>query len=297
MRWLQLVVQGISDDKVPWAECVIPLTMGTEDVAVSLAKCLLAIWQWNIKVQGQDVCPPAPTALNIGQFMTWEEVLENVDKSLWFEAYSRALQRVGEAVHGQQWQWPRGKAQEVGVSPLVRAFWEETGIELTTSCTKLCWELPLRGTFKRGERGAVPHAITFMDDVAVCIPSLDAWDQFVWPPGAAMPWATTEVEQYGYHCSHTIDLGPVMPANQFGVTDEEGTYLCVVQALVFEGSILVYNPPRDKVEWVPANAIANDLSWAEERSAVALVNFAPRVPLRGSSHCKAWGPPPRELAR
>ena len=121
-RLLQLVVQGISDDEVPWFELIIPLMVGTEGAAVSLAKCLLIVWRWSIKVQGWDVCPPTLTALNIGQFMTWEEVLENVDDSLWFMAYSCALQRVGEATHGRRWQWPRGKAPEVGVSTLVRAF-------------------------------------------------------------------------------------------------------------------------------------------------------------------------------
>ena len=97
-RWLQLVVQGISDGEGPWYKLIIPLMVGTKGTALSLAKCLLTIWQWSIKVQGQDVCPRALTALNIGQFMTWEEVLENVDNSLWFAAYSCALQRVGEAV-------------------------------------------------------------------------------------------------------------------------------------------------------------------------------------------------------
>ena len=48
--WLQLAVQGIPDDEVPWAKCVIPLTVGTEDAAVSLAKHLLAVWRWSIKV-------------------------------------------------------------------------------------------------------------------------------------------------------------------------------------------------------------------------------------------------------
>ena len=66
-------------------------------MALSLVKSLLTIWQWSIKVQGQDVCLPTPMALNIGQFMTWEEVLENVDNSLWFAAYSHTLQRVREA--------------------------------------------------------------------------------------------------------------------------------------------------------------------------------------------------------
>ena len=187
-------------------------------------------------------------ALNIRQFMTREEVLEGVDNFLWFAAYSHALQRVREAMCGQQWEWPVGKAPEVGVSSLVRAFWEETGIELATSCTKLCWELPPRGVFRRRERGTVAHVITFVDDVAMRIPSLNAWDHFVLPPGAAMPQATMEVEQYGYcHC-HAIDLGPIMPVTQFKVTDKAGTYLCVVRALVFKGSILVYNPSRDEVE-------------------------------------------------
>ena len=127
-----------------------------------------------------------------------------------------------------------GEAPEVGVSPLVHAFWEETGIELAASCVKLCWELPLRGVFRRRERGLVAYAITFVDDVAMHVPSLDAWDQFVWPLAVAMPWATMEAEQYGYHCGQAMDLRPVMPVTQFRVTDEVGTYLCAVRALVFE---------------------------------------------------------------
>ena len=70
----------------------------------------------------------------------------------------------------------------------------------------------------------------------------------------------------------------MMPAMEFRVTDEEGAYLCVAWGLIFEGSILVYNAARDKAEWVPAHGVANDLSWAEERMAVTLVNFVPCVP-------------------
>ena len=166
---------------------------------------------------------------------------------------------------------------EVGVSPLVRAFWEETGVKLATSCIRLCWELPPRGVFRRRERGAISHAITFLDDVAVRVPTLDTWDQFVWPLSAAMPWATMEVEQYSYCQSNTVDLGLVMLVMEFRVTDEEGAYLCVARALVFEGSILAYNPTRDEAEWVPARGVANNLSWAEERSAVALANYVPCI--------------------
>ena len=102
-KWLWLAVQGISDDEVPWYEFIIPLMVGTESAALSLAKHLLAVWQWSIKVQGWDVCPLTLTALNIGQFMTREEVLEGIDNSLWFAAYSCTLQWVSEATCGWRW--------------------------------------------------------------------------------------------------------------------------------------------------------------------------------------------------
>ena len=132
--------------------------------------------------------------------------------------------------------------------------------------------------FTRRQRGAISHVITFLDDIAVCPPTLDAWDQFVWLLSAAIPWAAREVEQYGYHHGNTVNLGPVMPAVEFRVTDDEGAYLCMAWALIFKGSILVYNPTRDEAEWVPTHSVANDLSWAEERMAVTLVNFVPHVP-------------------
>ena len=52
----------------------------------------------------------------------------------------------------------------------------------------------------------------------------------------------TKAESYGYCGGQAVDLGPVMPAVQFHVTEERGTYLCTMRALVFEGSILAYNP-------------------------------------------------------
>ena len=210
--------------------------------------------------------------------MMRDEVQGDVDNLLWFEAYSCTLQRVREAVHGPWWQWPKGKAKEVKVSPLVRAFWEATGIELTASCTRLCWELPPRGVYRRRERGTISPMITFLDDLAVHVPSLNAWDQFVWPPSAAMPWAATEVEQYGYHHGNAMDLGTVMPVMEFRVTNKEGAYLCVVWGLIFKGSVLAYNAARDEVEWVPTHGITNNLSWAEERMAVTLANFVSHIP-------------------
>ena len=110
-----------------------------------------------------------------------------------------------------------------------------------------------------------------------------------------MPRATTEVEQYGYCHGNTVDLGVVMPATEFRVTNKEGVYLCAAQGLIFEGSILAYNAARDKAEWVPTHGVANDLSWAEERMAVTLANFVPHIPQEvdriaelGACHLLGW---------
>ena len=94
----------------------------------------------------------------------------------------------------------------------------------------------------------------------------------------AILWALTEAELYGYCHSQVVDLDPVMPVAQFRVTDKAGTYLCIVRALVFEGSVLAYNPAKNKAEWIPECGLANDLTWAEERSAVALVNYVQCIP-------------------
>ena len=67
-----------------------PLASGAKGAALLLAKHLLTI-----RVQGQDICPLAPTVLNIRQFMMWDEVRGEVDNTLWFEVYFHTLQSGG----------------------------------------------------------------------------------------------------------------------------------------------------------------------------------------------------------
>ena len=77
-HWLQLAVQGISDREMPWFGLVAPLTLGAEGTALTLAKGPMVMWRWSVLVKGADACLPAPTILNMGQFMTEEEVAEKV---------------------------------------------------------------------------------------------------------------------------------------------------------------------------------------------------------------------------
>ena len=174
--------------------------------------------------------------------------------------------------------WQDGGGCREPAMERMEAFWHKTGADLTVASIKLCWEPTVRALYCQRESSPTTLVITFLDELAVQVPSLNAWDQLVWLPTAAIPWALTEAELYGYCHSWAVDLSPMMPAAQFWVMEEGGAYLFIAGALVFEGSVLVYNPTMNKAEWVPVCCLANDLTWAEEGSTVALVNYVPCVP-------------------
>ena len=140
---------------------------------------------------------------------------------------------------------------------------------------KLCWEPAPRTLHHQRENDPTTHVISYLNKLAIRIPSLEAWDQMVWPTMVAILCVPTKAESYGYCRGQVVGLGPVMPAAQFHVTEGRGTYLCTVRALVFEGSIFAYNPALNEARWVPVCSLASNLSWAEERSAVALANYVP----------------------
>ena len=45
-----------------------------------------------------------------------------------------------------------------------------------------------------------------------------------------------------------------------------------------QGSVFAYNPAMNEAEWVPVCGLANDLTWAEEWSSMALANYVPHIP-------------------
>ena len=206
-----------------------------------------------------------------------------------FMAYSHALQQVGEVVHGRKWEWTRREALEVKASPLVCTFWHEMGMDLMVASIKLCWEPIPRALYHQRESGPTTHIITYLDELAACIPSLDVWDQMVWRTMAAIPHALTEAELYGYCRGQVVDLSPMMPVAQFQVTEEGGAYLCTARALVFKGSILAYNPTMNAAEWVPVYGLANDLFLGQREVCCGLGKLCTMHPSKGGPDHKAQG--------
>ena len=198
----------------------------------------------------------------------------------WFVAYSHTLQGVGEVAHRRKYDtWQ--EALEIKASPLVCAFWCETDVDLTIVSVKCCWEPTPRTLHHQRDNGPTAHVISYLNELAVCLPTSEAWDEMVWPTMVATPQVPTEAESYGNCWGQVVDLGSMMLAVQFHVTNERGTYLCTMRALVFGGSILMYNPILNEAEWIPMGGLANDMSWGEERSVVTLANYVPRAPQEG----------------
>ena len=177
MRWLQVAVQGIRDEEVPWHELFAPLTSGVEGMARSLTKHLVAAWQWN-KVRGEGECPPTPSILNIGQFIMDEEAAGSMGEPHWFVAYSCTLQHMGKVARRRKWE-SRREALEIKASPLVRAFWHKTDVDLTMVSVKLCWKPAPRALYHQRDNSPTTHIITYLNKLAVHVPTLEAWDQMV----------------------------------------------------------------------------------------------------------------------
>ena len=154
------------------------------------------------------MCPPAPCVLNIGQFLTDKEAEGGMGEPHWFMTYSHMLQRVGEVACGRKWEAQR-EALELKASPLVHAFWHETDVELMMMSIKRCWEPAPRTLHHQRENGPTTHII-YLNELAVRVPTREAWDKMVWPTTAAIPHVPTEAKSYGYCRGQAVDLSQAL---------------------------------------------------------------------------------------
>ena len=78
-----------------------------------------------------------------------------------------------------------------------------------------------------------------------------------------------------------MELGLTMPPSLFHVSYPSGKFICFARGLIFEGSILAYDPSTNGVEWICMHGTTSDLSKAEEMLALALCNMVLQVPDEG----------------
>ena len=84
-----------------------------------------------------------------------------------------------------------------------------------------------------------------------------------------------------------------MPGFKLMLQDDKGEYPYSGRALIFEGSMLVYDPQRDIAQWVPVRGTSSTLTMPELRAAQDLNNMVPS-PL---SELPAAKPPSTEIVK
>ena len=149
-----------------------------------LAHCLLSMWHWS-SVTHPISCPPAPTNMEIGQWLPLD--WEGSKTDLWIEAYVSSLQCMAEAATG--WSWVmESKGMVPQVSPLVQAFLAATGRRVSPSVLHECWLLE-NSIIPRQPMDEIRALITqHLDEVATWSPSYIAWDIFAWPDSNKNSW-------------------------------------------------------------------------------------------------------------
>ena len=68
-KWLEASEGNLGEGDITWWPLLLPLTDGSNVATKELTKHLVAAWRWMAKVSTMPLCPPAPTVLNIGQFL------------------------------------------------------------------------------------------------------------------------------------------------------------------------------------------------------------------------------------
>ena len=129
-----------------------------------------------------------------------------------------------------------------------------------------------------------------LDEVATRCTSPIAWDPFAFPLTDDTCWRE---EALCYRPGKTLDVGARMPGFKLMLQDDKGEYPYSGRALIFEGSMLVYDPQRDIAQWVPVRGTSSTLTMPELRVANDINNMVPS-PL---SELPAAKPPPTEIMK
>ena len=221
---------------------------------------------WTVETSESLICP-ALMILNIGQFLNQDMEKHGWDVQHWLEAYAYTLQWVGEAVVGRCWM-SMGRDFAPRVSLLVEVFTDVLNVEIPPASAVNCWDSQLGCIPHQRDEGALAHIISYLDDKATHQPMCKVWDELVWPlPSSASPTLRWN-EPHGFIQGHMVGLGPKMPPTRFHISSPMGEFICFAWGLIYEGTILAYDPITNGVEWISVWGTAQDLLRVQETSAL-----------------------------
>ena len=220
---------------------------------------------------------PSPTLLNIGQFLDEDAEEKGCDQEQWLLAYAHTLQHMGEAANGRTLR-PNRVQFTPQVSQLVDAFIDRTQVEWVEAKVILCWNEPLWEVPHQRDEGIFAEVIFCLDQLAKCFPTRWAWDELVFLPPPAEPHMPHQSGHLGYIRGHIVDLGWALTSLCFRITKPNREFICMVQGLLSEGSMLAYDSTTNGAKWIPMQGSASNLSPVEEASMQELRNIVPHDP-------------------
>ena len=120
-----------------------------------------------------------------------------------------------------------------------------------------------------GIRQSIVHRL---DEVAMQCPSSIAWDKFAFPQTDQEFWRE---EALCYRPGKMLDIGACMTGFILMLQDDKGQYANSGHALIFKGSMLVYDPQCDVAQWVPMQGTSAALTMMELHTVNDLSNMVP----------------------
>ena len=146
------------------------------------------MWCCMVETLKPLLCPPAPTILNIGQFLIKDVDGCGWNTQEWMEAYAHTLQCSAEAAEGRCWM-PNGNNFAPSVLLLVEAFTSELRVEILPMKAVSCWDYPPAHVPHQRDKGCLAHVISYLDEKA------KVWDELVLLPPLSTPPCLKGVSQ------------------------------------------------------------------------------------------------------
>ena len=120
-----------------------------------------------------------------------------------------------------------------------------------TSWGWLCWSEPPKTIPLQRGKGAFTHVISYLENLAQHLPTRKVWDELVCLPPSAVPCTPYQSRHLSYIQGQVMELGPALPSTQFYISQPGRQFVCAAWGLLFEGSMLAYDPVSNEAEWIP----------------------------------------------
>ena len=172
---------------------------------------------------------------------------------------------------GQRWISERG-IRVPKITRVVEIFLNTTGTQVSPNRIWQCWPTRHENMPVKNLESVRQSIIRKLDETAMRDTSTITWDQFAFPQMDQEYWRE---EALCYHPGKMPNVRTRMPGFRLMLQDDKGQYPHSGHALIFEGSMLVYDPQWDIAQWVPIQGMSATLTMPELHAAHNLNNMVP----------------------